>query len=149
MKRSLRIASEGQKENIFVTYDLAIAKLAMQIQAEEKPTFDKIFISLGSFHLEMAFCSALGKITEESGGPHILDECNILAKGSLNSFLRGKSYKRCKRIDELLALAFEILNFESYLTTRNWEEVMETILQEKKRFGTCQIPVLAYQHQKI
>ena len=36
-------------------YDLAIAKLAMQIQAEEKPTFDKIFISLGSFHLEMAF----------------------------------------------------------------------------------------------
>ena len=55
MRRSLRIASEGQKENISVMYDLAIAKLAMQIQAEEKPTFDKIFISLGSFHLEMAF----------------------------------------------------------------------------------------------
>ena len=55
MRRSVRIASEGQKENISVMYDLAIAKLAMQIQAEEKPTFDKIFISLGSFHLEMAF----------------------------------------------------------------------------------------------
>ena len=55
MRRSLRIASEGQKENISVTYDLAIAKSAMQIQAEEKPTFDKILISLGSFHLEMAF----------------------------------------------------------------------------------------------
>ena len=27
----------------------------MQIQAEEKPTFDKIFIYLGLFHLEMAF----------------------------------------------------------------------------------------------
>ena len=39
------------KENNTVTYDLATAKLAMQIQAEEKPTFDKIFISLGSFHL--------------------------------------------------------------------------------------------------
>ena len=49
------IASESQKENNSVTYDLAIAKLAMQIQAEEKPIFDKIFISLGSFHLEMAF----------------------------------------------------------------------------------------------
>ena len=55
MRRSLRIASEGQKENISVTYDLAIAKSAMQIQAEEKPTFDKILISLESFHLEMAF----------------------------------------------------------------------------------------------
>ena len=51
----VRIASEGQKEKISVTYDLAIAKVAMQIQAEEKPTFDKIFISLGSFHLEMDF----------------------------------------------------------------------------------------------
>ena len=104
----------------------------MQIQAEEKPTLDKIFISLGSFHLEMAFFSALGKIIEESGGPHVLDECKVLAKGSINSFLRGKSYKRCKRMHELLALAFEILHFESYLTTRNWEEVMGTILQEKK-----------------
>ena len=33
---------------------------------------------------------------------------------------------------ELLALAFEILHFESYLRTRNWEEVMGTILQGKK-----------------
>ena len=33
---------------------------------------------------------------------------------------------------ELLALVFEILHFESYLTTRNWEEVMVTILKEKK-----------------
>ena len=52
MRRSLKIASEGQKENISVTYDLAIANLAMQIQAEEKLLF-KTFISLGSFHLEM------------------------------------------------------------------------------------------------
>ena len=33
---------------------------------------------------------------------------------------------------ELLALAFEILHFDSYLTTRNREEVFGTILQEKK-----------------
>ena len=109
--RSLRIASEGQKENISMTYDLAIAMLAMQIQAEEKSTFGKIFISLGSFPLEMALFSALGKIIEESGSPHILDECKVLAKGSINSFLRGKSYKRCNRMHDLLALAFEILHF--------------------------------------
>ena len=50
---------------------------------------------------------------------------------------------------ELLALAFEILHFESYLTTRNWEEVMGTILQGKKRFRNSQIQILAYQHQRI
>ena len=55
MRTALRIASESQKEYISAKYNLAIAKLAMQIQTEEKPTFNKIFISLGSFHLEMAF----------------------------------------------------------------------------------------------
>ena len=61
----------------------------------------------------------------------MLDECKILVTGSINSFLRGKSYKRCKRMHELLTLSFEILHFESYLKTRNWEEIMGTILQEK------------------
>ena len=92
MRRTLRTASEGQKEHISVTCDLALVKLAMKIQAEEKPTFDRLFISLGSFHVEMIFSSAMGKIIEQSGGPHILDECTILAKGSITSLLRGKSF---------------------------------------------------------
>ena len=61
----------------------------MQIQAKEKPIIDEIFISPGSFHLEMVFF-VLGKTIEESGGPYMLDECKILAKGSINS-------KSCKR----------------------------------------------------
>ena len=35
-----RIADECGKDEICVTYDLAIAKIAMQIQAEESPNFD-------------------------------------------------------------------------------------------------------------
>ena len=38
----------------------------------------------------MALLSEFGKIIAESGGPHILNECEILAKGSLNSFYKGK-----------------------------------------------------------
>ena len=39
---------------------------------------------------------------------------------------------------KLLALAFEILHFEAYLTTTNWEETIGTIPQEKKkRFRMC------------
>ena len=34
----------NSKRNISVTQDLAIAKLAMHSQAEEKPTFDKTFV---------------------------------------------------------------------------------------------------------
>lgn len=106
MKRSLRVAVESGKQSIAVTYDLAIAKLAMQIQAEEKPTFDD-----GSFHIELALFSAFGKVIDESGGPHILNECEVLAKGSITGFTKGKNYKRCKRLHKLLALAMEILHF--------------------------------------
>ena len=48
MKRSLKIAHEANRQSICVTYDLAIAKMAMQLQYEEKPMFNKIFIALGS-----------------------------------------------------------------------------------------------------
>ena len=53
MKKPLKISSECGKENIAVTYDLAIAKLALQIQSpEESPEFDNIFVTLGSFQFE-------------------------------------------------------------------------------------------------
>ena len=115
MKKSLKISSECGKHNIAVTFDLAIAKLALQIQAEESPKFDNIFVTLGSFHIELAFFNACGKILSESGALHILNESLILAAGSTNGFMKGKNYNRCKRIHELLSLAFEILRFQSYL----------------------------------
>ena len=87
MKKSLKISSECEKQNIAVTYDLAIAKLAFQIQAEESREFDNIFVILGSFHIELAYFNACGKIIFESGALHILDESLVLAAGSTNGFI--------------------------------------------------------------
>ena len=50
-----------------MTYDLAIAKIALKIQATESPKYD-VFVNLGALHIEMAFFSAIGKYTAESGG---------------------------------------------------------------------------------
>ena len=78
-----------------MTYDLAIAKVAMQLQAEEKPTYDNVFIHLGPFHITCAFFfSVLEKYLEQSGEPHILNETHVIEKGSLKSFLSGKSYNQ-------------------------------------------------------
>ena len=96
MRRSLEIAAEAQKTSIAVTYDLAIAKIVMQIQHEETPKYDGVFIALESFHIEMAFFKVLGKIIAESGGPHILEECGI----SIKSFISGlatTNVKECIR----------------------------------------------------
>ena len=108
------MAVECGKREIALTYDLAIGKMAMEVQIEEAPTFDNIFVTLGSFHIEMAFFSVIGKYIFESGGPHFLMESGIIENGSLTSFLLGKSYMRSKRTHQLLALAMEIQHFNSF-----------------------------------
>ena len=78
MKRAEQLAVECGKREIALTYDLAIAKMAMEIQIEEGPTFDKIFVTVGSFHIEMVFFSVIRKYISESGGSHTLTESGII-----------------------------------------------------------------------
>ena len=80
MRRFLEIAAEARKTSIAITYDWAISKFAMQIQHEETPKYDGVLITLGSLHIVMTFFKALGKITDESAGPYILEECGISIK---------------------------------------------------------------------
>ena len=72
-----------------VFYDLAIAKIAMQLQAEESPKYDKVFVTMGFFHMELAMLGAIGKYIAESGAGHLLNETYRIKKGSLNGFLHG------------------------------------------------------------
>ena len=72
MKRAQQLALECRKGEIALTYDLAIAKMAMVIQIEGETTFDNIFVPLLLFHMEMAFFSVIGKYISESVGPHLL-----------------------------------------------------------------------------
>ena len=67
LRRSKIVTSECNEPYALVTYDLAVAKIAKQIQATEKPLFDNVFTMFGSFHIEMADFSSLGRIIEGSG----------------------------------------------------------------------------------
>ena len=118
MRRTLEIAKECGRQTIAVTYDLAIAKISMQIQSEETPTYDSLFVAKGSFHIELAFFSAIGKLIAESGGPDLINKSGLISKGSLKSLQTGKSYKRCKRIHETFTLAMQVLHFEKFLSTQ-------------------------------
>ena len=42
-------------------------------------------------------------------------DSEVLVTGSLNGFLLGKHYNRCKRLHPLLSLAFQLLHFEKYI----------------------------------
>lgn len=66
MRQSVQAADECGREYMQVTYDSAIAKIALQIQANEddenlKNAFARLFINLGSFYIQLACFKAIGK----------------------------------------------------------------------------------------
>ena len=77
---------EAGKTSITVTNDLAIPKVAMQIQSQESPKYDQLFTNLGAFHKELAYFKALGNIIDEPSGTYVLQKTEALAKGSIRSW---------------------------------------------------------------
>jgi hypothetical protein len=112
------VAVECNERCALVTYDLAIAKPAYQIQAQEAPMFDNVFIMFGAFHIMNAYFSCLGFYIDGSGGDTIMIDTEVLASGSVNGFLLGKHYNRCKRLHPLLSLAFQSLHFKRFLEVK-------------------------------
>ena len=72
------MAAKCNMTSISVTYDIAVAKIAFEIQAEERPWYDKAFIYLGAFHIELSLFGVLGKYIAESGEPYLLNECSMI-----------------------------------------------------------------------
>lgn len=50
-----QLADECDQKYIVATYDLAIAMKAYQIRDSMSPRFDRIFVNLGGFHIEMSY----------------------------------------------------------------------------------------------
>ena len=61
----------------------------MTIQAAESPEFDNVFVALGSFHIELAFFSVLGKIVQASQVATIFE--NLRLRGSEMELLIKKN----------------------------------------------------------
>ncbi|XP_033229629.1 uncharacterized protein LOC117181170 [Belonocnema kinseyi] len=67
MDRAKDIAAQCNQEVIIVTYDLGVAKIAMQIQKAAVLAFYCLFINLGSLNHFLAYFKALGKFIESAG----------------------------------------------------------------------------------
>ncbi|CAH1099505.1 unnamed protein product [Psylliodes chrysocephalus] len=113
---SKEVADQCHQEQIIVTYDLAIAKMAMQIQSLESPKFDGLFINLGGFHMQLAFFKAVGKFIDGCGIVDILTESEVLAAGSVNGFIESKHFNRCKRIHPIFAGALQMSHFDLFMS---------------------------------
>ena len=81
MNQVLQVGNECGQEFMQVTYNLAIAKVALQIQSVERQRLNRLFIHFGTFHIDLA--KAVGKFIENSGVTNIMIDCEILAGGAL------------------------------------------------------------------
>jgi len=135
MKQSLKIAEECNETYMQVTYDLAVAKLAYQIQSTESPRFDKLFIHIGTFHVMMTYFKAVGKFIDNCGLTSLMENAEIIANGSINSYIQSKHFNRCKKLHPLSSLALQILHFESFIeeTEIIITESMKTYFNEFKK----------------
>ena len=73
-------------------------------------------INLGTLHVELAFFfKVLGKCIDKLGAPYLLIESGALKRGSINGFIKGKSYNRRKIIHWLLSVSMQVLHFKGFL----------------------------------
>lgn len=128
MSQAQKAAQECHQRYIQITYDLAIAKIALQIQATEHPRFDNVFIHLGSFHIMMAYFKAIGKFIDDCGLSYMMVQSDLLASGSVNGYISGKHFNRCKRLHPIVAVALEILHFRNFVEQEKLEIDETTIL---------------------
>ncbi|CAG9814716.1 unnamed protein product [Phaedon cochleariae] len=89
MIQAQNAASECKQRYIQIIYDLAIAKVALEIQSTEHPRFENVFIHLGSFHIMMAYFyfKAVGKVIDDCGLSYMMIESKLLANNSVNGFI--------------------------------------------------------------
>lgn len=113
-----------KKKYFNITYNLAITKIALRIQSAEE-VFKNLFIHLGAFHIMLSFFKAVGKFINGNGLTNMLVNSGVLADGSVNTFLTGKHFNRCRKIHPILSLALQLLHIDKFLETEQYN--METI----------------------
>ena len=59
--------------------------------------------------------SSLGRMIKGSGGPYVLIEAGLVAPGSMNKFLKGKMFNRCRRGHMMLSTALNGLHFAQFV----------------------------------
>lgn len=75
-------------------------------------------------------------------------QSNLLAMGSLNGFLEGKHFNRCKKLHPLMAMGLEMLHFKSFLDMKNIA-LTDDMVQEVTRLGTCPISSFRIENEEL
>lgn len=65
-------------------------------------------------------------------------ESNLLADGSVNDFISGKHFNRCKRLHSLISLGLQIFHHEQFFESREIE-ITDDIIQYLTQFQSSKV----------
>ncbi|CAG9769589.1 unnamed protein product [Ceutorhynchus assimilis] len=117
LEKASQIADRCNLSDIVVSYDLAIARMAHEIRINESPI-------------------------DSCGIVDILTEAEILAQGSVNSFIDCKHFNRCKRLYPILSAAIQTIHFSQFL--ENDTTSVETLAEDLKNAASNPVEPLDF-----
>ena len=98
MERALGIVNSLHLVSIVCVFDQAIYSKACEIKWKEPFKFRCCVLMMGVLHLLMVYMSILNKRFSDAGLKDALIHSSIVAEGSVDAALRGKSYNRGIRL---------------------------------------------------
>lgn len=129
MCRALTIIQSLHLNAIVCVFDQAIYSKACEIKWKEPEKFQNCIVMMGIFHLLMVYMGILNKRFGDGGLRDALIQSSIVAEGSIDSALRGKSYNRGIRIYKIFyeALNRLLISKVQERATGSFEELLQEI----------------------
>ena len=117
LKISQKASKDVEQKFTYITFDLAVAKMAYCLVWHKQLLFSDVIVHLGVFHIISAYLKAVGKIMSCSGLEEILVDSKVCATGSVDGVIKGKHYNRSIRVHKTVLEALERLLFASFMNS--------------------------------
>ena len=113
------------QEFTFITFDLAVAKMAYSLVWQNKILYKDVIIHLGVFHILCAYLKAIGKVMCGSGFEEVVIDSKICASGSIEKVMKDKHYNRSLRVYKTVMEALERLLFKAFRQHKQLDKLIE------------------------
>ena len=126
---SVEATEKVQQQYTFITFDLAMAKIAYGIVWDMPEKFANVIVHLGGFHTMCAYMGALGQMMSCSGFEDVVIESGICASGSIRQVMNGKHFTRSMRVHHHMMDAIHRLIMNSFVSqsTVDVKEMLEML----------------------
>ena len=120
LSQTMKIKSELNLDAIVCVFDQALYAKASEIIWKNSDMMKSIVIRMGVFHTILNLLGIIGKRFGDAGLRDVAVESGLIAEGSINSVLDGRSYNRGVRLCKLVFEAFMRLIWTDFFSKEQY-----------------------------